>query len=982
MSVSDLPKMTIATQPKSEQQKHSSRLNQASPLHSSSDSHLSVSAQNDSPSSSGFAKPRKASVKKRLTNSRSIVKRLGQRPARDQHPAASQPETHHHLTPHSNYHENDRKGDTTTSPSSSSGTQLARKKLSKSTSFVRPVGVRTRLTCSKPKLLVISQDSNLDKATCSSKFKSTVFPDGDEPQLLETTAAGSHMSLSNNKKVCPYTYCTLHGAGRSQGPHLKRLGSVKKPVSRTYKHKAIKSRGGHEQLETKPSQAYWDKHASNTTKSISSNDVHMKNKAQGKAKTMDRAKWDITSQHHPLKDDHSNCVSQNSEAPQVTKEETNEDYKLSNISSCPENEKTTRIWRLIYHSMLSAKYRSELYPGVNTESQVHNVAAPTQAITLEAQRDETLNTGMQTVENPQMDAIKLVEDAIDELFLPEVDEMLWSKPPTFINRASEKDLNESQQHDTSCMVDHCSIGNREEDTMKYVGTDSVKEARSFSKEGSESFSKNWSRLKQVVLLKRFVKALDKVRELRFKDPQLLNSVPNPEMEKVNLKHQTLDEKRLADEWMLDYALRQAVAKLTPARRKKVELLIEAFETVIPLTKNETPRSPHQPLSTYTVSSVRLCTENTLLSSGPFKEVDQEHAGSVLFKDLPPLPIMSSPKPKHKSEEVASRHYDDEFLETTEMKNSQSSVLSLNSINESSESGKKTVIVSDSNHGTVEESPLLNASGKPAEDDAQAQLDNKKYFKMWGMIYNHVVSGSAAEIGSQLHIIESTDSREAADSKLDAVKLVEDALDEMLLPEYQDQSSDDQSITSDRDHLEMVHSENGDSEISIRKDFVSDYFKDFNQMKAKTAGETWRKADITTHTKQPHMAENGGSKTIKLRANGWSNLKKFILLKRFIRALDKLKKINPTKPKYLCPEPDGEPEEVSLKRQSTGDRLSADQWMIDHAIQQVVARLTPARKRRVELLVEAFESVEAVLPLSNSRTPLIRSMRSATRAELF
>lgn len=38
--------------------------------------------------------------------------------------------------------------------------------------------------------------------------------------------------------------------------------------------------------------------------------------------------------------------------------------------------------------------------------------------------------------------------------------------------------------------------------------------------------------------------------------------------------------------MLDYALQQVVTKLSPARRRRVELLVEAFETVTPPSQIE------------------------------------------------------------------------------------------------------------------------------------------------------------------------------------------------------------------------------------------------------------------------------------------------------------------------------------------------------------------------------------------------------------
>ena len=59
-------------------------------------------------------------------------------------------------------------------------------------------------------------------------------------------------------------------------------------------------------------------------------------------------------------------------------------------------------------------------------------------------------------------------------------------------------------------------------------------------------------------------------------PRYLPLEPDSEAEKVNLRHQDMEERKGTEEWMLDYALRQVVSKLTPARKRKVELLVEAF----------------------------------------------------------------------------------------------------------------------------------------------------------------------------------------------------------------------------------------------------------------------------------------------------------------------------------------------------------------------------------------------------------------------
>lgn len=56
---------------------------------------------------------------------------------------------------------------------------------------------------------------------------------------------------------------------------------------------------------------------------------------------------------------------------------------------------------------------------------------------------------------------------------------------------------------------------------------------------------------------------------------------DPEAEKLELRHQEMDERKKADTWMLDCALRRIIANLSTCRKKKVSLLVEAFESVSP-----------------------------------------------------------------------------------------------------------------------------------------------------------------------------------------------------------------------------------------------------------------------------------------------------------------------------------------------------------------------------------------------------------------
>ncbi|CAN4112682.1 unnamed protein product [Withania somnifera] len=77
------------------------------------------------------------------------------------------------------------------------------------------------------------------------------------------------------------------------------------------------------------------------------------------------------------------------------------------------------------------------------------------------------------------------------------------------------------------------------------------------------------------------------REFNPRPPNFLPLGPAPDAEKVDLKHQMVDDRKNAEDWMLDFALRRAVDKLAPARKRKVALLVEAFETVLPTSKWET-----------------------------------------------------------------------------------------------------------------------------------------------------------------------------------------------------------------------------------------------------------------------------------------------------------------------------------------------------------------------------------------------------------
>ncbi|KAF9595156.1 hypothetical protein IFM89_037585 [Coptis chinensis] len=97
---------------------------------------------------------------------------------------------------------------------------------------------------------------------------------------------------------------------------------------------------------------------------------------------------------------------------------------------------------------------------------------------------------------------------------------------------------------------------------------------------------NYSNSYKPTRNKRPVIDVKEPREFNPRGPRFLPLEPELDPETVDLRHQMMDERRNAEEWMVDYALRKAVSKLAPARKRKVALLVEAFETVLPIPQYE------------------------------------------------------------------------------------------------------------------------------------------------------------------------------------------------------------------------------------------------------------------------------------------------------------------------------------------------------------------------------------------------------------
>ncbi|KAK1576960.1 hypothetical protein Q3G72_017887 [Acer saccharum] len=918
-----------------------------------------------------------------------------------------------------------------------------------------------------------------------------------------------------------------------------------------------------------------------------------------------------------------------------------------------ENRKYMGFWGLIYQHMKSGiaeEVETELPLDGKEKEEVKDDNALLQeqeSISCQSLSGTDQNIGMgecdagdQKFELWQNDAVKLVQEAFDKI-LSEIPDNSADDQSISSDITSEEDLLEKNQSDggersiTSsfeCTKESVKqIPEESEVEAIDVNSKTSEEEKAASKQenkSSQQISKNWSNLKKVIILKRFVKALEKVRDFNPRKPRFLPVDPDPETEKVNLRHQTVEERKNADEWMLDYALRQVISKLAPAQKRKVDLLVQAFETVTPPTDFKT-RLRFNAESSSLATPVQACTGSPIqsgeqkkfvsLGKAPYLEMSFKDApdevsnistakqhipgtcsdcsnaevdmtatesaqtnvedeetvafnlekkgnNSILRDDQPDLvhdseipevskevvlihdseirdcdiklnskkletgnlidaddeqlwepknelssivsSVVSSASFSELSEEpmaacggeanskheVLQESYPQEESRPhdtidrvnlidadgeqsrepkSELSSIVSSVVSSTSFSELSEepmaacvgeanskhevlqesypqeesqphdtigmvnlidadgersrepkseiSSIVSSVVSSASFSEMSEKPMAACGGQanpkhevlrqssPREEsdphdtndtEPEYKLEKQKNMRLWYLVYKHMVSSSAEdgehplegadkeEQGGAEKLLGTEDADSCKDSSemnhkmlmdnqitssqkierqhIEAIKLIEQAIDDIPLPEIQD-STEDQSIPGNKiseQGFQKKHGESSETFLSNSSDSAEDSFRESNNTKVEQ-GTTLDPKEMWLHSNNISSPEESETEAKLVNTSkpqtqkSWSNLKKMILLKRFIKALEKVRKFNPREPQYLSLNSDSEAEKVNLRPQNMEDRKNAEEWMLDHAIQQVVAKLTPARKRKVQLLVEAFETVTPI-----------------------
>ncbi|KAK4743341.1 hypothetical protein SAY87_001342 [Trapa incisa] len=205
-----------------------------------------------------------------------------------------------------------------------------------------------------------------------------------------------------------------------------------------------------------------------------------------------------------------------------------------------------------------------------------------------------------------------------------------------------------------------------------------------------------------------------------------------------------------------------------------------------------------------------------------------------------------------------------------------------------------------------ESPL-DSELDTSEDSFKSSFGRRKFKGLWHMIYQHMEE------------LQQTD----------AIKLLQEAISKIL-----------EQI---RDQTLMLKS--AGKNINVNKiGSVEDHSDNHKKKKEEDLEEEKAEAQKVPGVEEKvRVHANLGGRLNQLPSKRWSNLKKYIPMKRFIKAMEKTKSFSQMIQRYPSSEVSYNTEKVNLRYHTIGEKKSANEWMLDHAL-QVISKLDPAQKR--------------------------------------
>lgn len=545
------------------------------------------------------------------------------------------------------------------------------------TSSLKKVRTLTKTTSFKPsrplKQVILCEDLDAQRATCSSTLKESKFPD-----YLQLDQGGTESEGTSAIKVCPYTYCSLNGHHHAPLPPLKCFLSAKRRAIKTQKSVKVgclsprqrmpgvkkhdvkepviaakeaqqkvdveeenrdsfleiyskdREEKGNQDLEysdidweegycsalftsdcgdfckeksqktgddrfyieqqqlydeeTVTSGAWSEEDGGSESDSSYYKDHDFQNFYESEVSSIttesdeDDKMDEIQGIDHPIGKNNIDCSIEYQQKETSQESKTVPDFTEKTEDGNNENH-TTIIYNFIQYNISiyvdgEKTGHTETDKGVTVHVPVTSVAAnATETEELnEAVEEKSMNNEDDDIENlTSFDEAGEVNQMVDDEEVPvngqDIESMDFVDNSVTEIDESDSKSDEEQKHVTDIKTASSSI----QDDLSDLQDSSIN-LRGFTR-GKKSYQE----------------MDDDSKEFNPRGPNFLPEVADPDAETVDLKHQTMDERKNAEEWMVDFALQQAVTTLAPARKKRVSLLVEAFEKVLPVPKYETQK---------------------------------------------------------------------------------------------------------------------------------------------------------------------------------------------------------------------------------------------------------------------------------------------------------------------------------------------------------------------------------------------------------
>ncbi|KAF3669759.1 hypothetical protein FXO37_08860 [Capsicum annuum] len=149
------------------------------------------------------------------------------------------------------------------------------------------------------------------------------------------------------------------------------------------------------------------------------------------------------------------------------------------------------------------------------------------------------------------DAVKLIREAVNEILITPIQDGLLDTQSVTSDIISDQELSEAEgevNNSSNSVESLTNLNITEDGKMLDQEMKDPKEERELpltTNKPKTQRSKNWSKLKKLILPKISIKGLEKASKFNPRAPQLLPATPNQEPEKVDLRHQMADERKKA-----------------------------------------------------------------------------------------------------------------------------------------------------------------------------------------------------------------------------------------------------------------------------------------------------------------------------------------------------------------------------------------------------------------------------------------------------